>query len=266
MRLGTKIGVTLTFALASSPAWADKIYQVQLYCASSPAATQVFSTTVKTSGVGTTVVCAGVCDGSYVLIDEVIGAFPQEASTALRAQTAQAEADAANGTGTSLADCGLTSCAVDDLGALGSDAEKYESGDVFDEDNLSTDMRTAVGCLRTAVTASGGSVVWSSAYRPNSYQAHLREVWDTWKRIKDNSTAACSSRKESVRTEFKKHALQESQRPAATSNHSGGEAFDATVKMPDGKPTKDELAKGCGLVRPIPVKDPPHYQRTEFKK
>ena len=46
--------------------------------------------------------------------------------------------------------------------------------------------------------------------------------------------------------------------PAEQSRHSGGNAFDATWGALDAGADIDDLARGCGLSRPVPG-DPTHF-------
>ena len=64
----------------------------------------------------------------------------------------------------------------------------------------------------------------NSAYRPQEYQDHLREIWDKWSLLKDSNEEVCREIKKVVESEFTFHKLLGSQRPAVVSNHSRGEA------------------------------------------
>lgn len=105
-----------------------------------------------------------------------------------------------------------------------------------------------------------GNLTVTSAYRPASYQTHLREVWDTWMAIRNRTAPECEGLRAEALIEFTRHQLLESQRPAATSSHSDGRAFDANWRnIPTGE-TIDTIAASCGMVRPWPVRDRVHFQ------
>lgn len=139
----------------------------------------------------------------------------------------------------------------------------FEAGNNIDTANFTAQTRLGVDCLRAAAAAAGASFALTSAFRPAAYQAHLREVRDTWKAVKNLTQIECATIKADVRAEFQRHSLLESQRPAAgnlNAPHSTGIAFDATIRgLPTGQ-TVDSLASGCSLHRPWPVNDPVHFQ------
>lgn len=155
----------------------------------------------------------------------------------------------------------VSTCSVAPLTAVtDSDASNFEAGNTIDTSRLTTKTLNGLNCLQAATVSSGGTFKLTSAYRPVAYQAHLREVWDSWKAIKNRTDIECANLKLEIGAEFIKHALLETQRPAVASPHATGIAFDATLSgLPSGT-TRDSLAASCGLVRPWPVNDPPHYQ------
>ena len=108
--------------------------------------------------------------------------------------------------------------------------------------------QTALTCLQNAVGAAGGSLTVTSAFRPQAYQDHIREVWDKWQAIQNNNSAACAQTKAQVQTEWNRHGL--AFQPAAVSNHTAGNAFDATWNP--GTLNIDQLAGGCNLSRSVP--------------
>lgn len=155
----------------------------------------------------------------------------------------------------------LSGCAVSPITPLTDAAAlRFENGSSLDETNLQPAMQTALGCLRTAVASSGGALNVSSAYRPASYQAHLREVWDKWRLLKDNRETGCAELKVAVGNEFRRHGLLLTQRPAGTSNHSAGGAVDMRSTLP--LATLLNLASGCQLYRPHAVPDPVHFEHN----
>lgn len=138
------------------------------------------------------------------------------------------------------------------------DAIAFEQGNRINLDGLNAQMKVALSCFQQATAAAGGSVSVTSAYRPPAYQAHLREVWDRWQLLRNNRDEGCADRRSEVRAEFQGHELLLTQRPALTSAHSRGEAFDANVTLPPGV-TVDSVAVGCNLYRPLIERDPVHF-------
>ena len=142
-------------------------------------------------------------------------------------------------------------------------AVQFENGNPVDTMNLTPTTQAGLGCMRTRVAQLGGSFTLSSGFRPVSYQAHLREVWDTWMAIRNRTTPECDELKQSVQREFQRHGLLVSQRPAAgnpNAPHARGLAFDASIRNLPGVETVDTVASHCGMYRPWPVNDPVHYQ------
>jgi hypothetical protein len=119
--------------------------------------------------------------------------------------------------------------------------------------------------METAVKNAGGNTsnFVSSAWRPSAYQAHLREVYNKWMELKSKNIAGCSALKDEVEKEVDKHELRglKTQPASPTGKHTTGDAFDLHVGG-IGLPLSrlDELAKGCGLFRPLKAKDPFHFQ------
>lgn len=154
----------------------------------------------------------------------------------------------------------LRTCSVPPLAPLTDPlTEHFEAGNTVDTERLQPAMQTAVDCVQTAVAAAGGNVTVTSAYRPPSYQAHLREVWDKWRLLKDMREPECDELRTTVHNEFMAHHLLSSQRPAAANGpHTQGMAIDMTSTLP----TAEFLAHAasCGLTRPLPATDPVHFQ------
>ncbi|MFC0682560.1 hypothetical protein ACFFGH_32415 [Lysobacter korlensis] len=157
----------------------------------------------------------------------------------------------------------LSNCPVPPLSPITDPAAiSFESGNRIVIDRLVPAAQTGLACMKQAVAQLGGSWSLSSAYRPPSYQTHLREVWDRWKLLRNNTNAECSALKSQVRSEFQGHSLLVSQRPAAgnpNAPHARGIAFDVSIRgLPAGH-TVDTVAASCNMYRPWPVNDPPHY-------
>lgn len=153
----------------------------------------------------------------------------------------------------------LSTCPVPPLTPLtDAVALRFEGGDTVDTTDLQPNMQTALGCLQTAVAGAGGSLHVTSAFRPSSYQQHLREVWDKWRLLRDRREAECQELRTQVQTEFNRHGLLLTQRPASANGpHTRGAAIDMRSTLPlSGFLT---LATGCQLTRPLPATDPVHF-------
>jgi hypothetical protein len=144
-------------------------------------------------------------------------------------------------------------------------AQSFEAGNEIDTSRLRPVMATAMSCLQNAVRGAGGNTsnFLSSAWRPSAYQAHLREVYDKWQKLKGKSIAGCEALKSEVKQEIDKHQLAHStKRPASPiGRHTTGDAFDvnlSTLGIPVSK--VDELAKGCNLYRKFPKDDRVHFE------
>ena len=122
---------------------------------------------------------------------------------------------------------------------------------------LTPGTQTALACLEDAVMANGGMLTLESGYRSQAYQSHLLEVWVKYQTVKDWSSDQCRVVGKNVRDEWKLHRI--ASRPAGVSNHSNGTAFDATWSGLNAGVSIDDLARGCNLSRPFPVKDRVHF-------
>lgn len=83
-------------------------------------------------------------------------------------------------------------------------------------------------CASRFTATVGGSV--TSAYRPASYQSHLKEVHTKWclQGLRSNTDPSCSAVKAEVQGEMSKHGLSCSRPVATNSNHTAGNAIDVT--------------------------------------
>ena len=124
----------------------------------------------------------------------------------------------------------------------------------------------ALAHFQRIITAKGGTVVVTSAYRPPAYQQHLQAVWDKWlHELRDNKVPECQQLRAQVAKEFTRHNLLETQRPVDSSDHTRGLAFDAHVTLPKPKRRSrwlslDRLAHLCLLLRPDIRHDPVHFR------
>ena len=160
-------------------------------------------------------------------------------------------------------------CAVTPLSPLvGADAIAFENGQNVQLGGLTAEMRAAVTCLQTTVIAAGGMFhigtqappvdpnnAISSAYRPAEYQLHLREVWDKWQALRDNTSRACQLIRHVVQNEVNKHSLANlAVRPAGASGaHVEGRAIDVNFGA-TGLTVANVVdhAATCNLVQSVP--------------
>jgi hypothetical protein len=154
---------------------------------------------------------------------------------------------------------GLRTCPVAPLTQITDPAAlAFENGNTVDTADLTADMQTALDCVEQAVGAAGGTVTVNSAYRPSSYQEHLREVWDKWRLLVDRREAECADLRTQVQQEFQRHGLLLAQRPASPNGpHTQGLAVDMRSSLPLQQFLN--LANGCQLYRPLPQNDPVHF-------
>jgi len=129
----------------------------------------------------------------------------------------------------------------------------------------------ALSRFESVVESRGGSFVLTSAYRPATYQSHLRDVWYKWVyELKDNNDPSCADLKASVGNEFTHHSLLLTQHPVTVSDHTLGIGFDAAITLPNIALTKrarrvprvslDRLARLSGVIRPDVRRDPVHFR------
>jgi D-alanyl-D-alanine dipeptidase len=152
-------------------------------------------------------------------------------------------------------------------------AQAFESGDQsYSRAGLTPATARALDRFQRKVLLAGGTIFVTSAWRPAPYQAHLQQVWDKWMlEARNNFAPECSDIRSQVSTEFSRHGLLESQRPASFSDHTRGTAFDAVVSLPRKflsaarrsrrtLLTPDTLALSAGLHRPVMWSDPVHFR------
>lgn len=98
-------------------------------------------------------------------------------------------------------------------------AQQMENGETLIWQN--TDPR-----LQVCAGKKGGSI--SSAYRPQAYQNHLKELHTKWceQGLQSNTDSSCAAVKSQVSAEMSKHGLNCSRPVANVSNHTGGIAVD----------------------------------------
>jgi len=116
---------------------------------------------------------------------------------------------------------------------------------------------TQLACMQNAIGASNGTSRVNSGYRSAPYNKHLQQVWDKWLELLRADRPECAAELTTAENHVKRHELVA--RPADSSAHTRGEAFDLSSGLYDG--ILDVLGFGCGLRRPDPISDPPHFIR-----
>jgi hypothetical protein len=137
-----------------------------------------------------------------------------------------------------------------------------------DLDGLTPNTALALARFQRMVTAAGGAIAVTSAYRPATYQEHLRDVWEKWMvELRYNHDPLCQDLRAEVQDEFRRHTLLESQRPVVSSDHTRGLSFDASIQLPrklrQGRRARvsvDLLARRAGVLRPDIRRDPVHFK------
>jgi hypothetical protein len=146
---------------------------------------------------------------------------------------------------------------------------EQRSGPVVDLDGLTPRTSKALARFEDLVGKRGGSLTLTSAYRPEAYQQHLRDVWYKWMtELKDNQDPSCADLKAEVGGEFTRHQLLPTQHPVLVSDHSLGIGFDAAVALPVQLSKKkrgfrvslDRIAHLAGMMRPDILRDPVHFR------
>jgi hypothetical protein len=143
-------------------------------------------------------------------------------------------------------------------------AKKFENGENIDVEHLTPATKVALECLERAVTNAGGSVTLHSAYRPITYQNHLRDVWDKWQQIKHNVEPQCLQLRNVVAKEMQRHDIRE--RPALGNGpHARGIAFDANINVPSSVQKHfvltDSMLK-CHVRQPRPTAAGRHHYES----
>jgi hypothetical protein len=155
---------------------------------------------------------------------------------------------------------------IDDSDALmmESDADGPSSLNIH---GLTPRTSRALARLARLVAARGGTFTLKSAYRPSTYQWHLRDVWFKWVgELRGNTDPACADLRQQVGDEFTRHRLLATQSPVEVSDHTLGIGFDALIILPSGRrgrrrlATLDALARLSGVLRPDIRRDPVHFR------
>ena len=118
-------------------------------------------------------------------------------------------------------------------------------------------LGTQLACMQNAIGASNGTSRVNSGYRSAPYNEHLQKVWDRWRELLLAQRPECAAELATATNHKNRHELVA--RPANSSDHTRGEAFDLSSGLYDG--ILDVLGFGCGLRRPNPIGDPPHFIR-----
>ncbi len=130
-----------------------------------------------------------------------------------------------------------------------------------DISRLNAEMKAALVCL-TQKTGKAASSFVSSAYRPPAYQAHFKEVWETWKllkKLKGAELVACQTLYAEVKREIGKegHDIEDLKIPPAGRNgpHTRGAAFDVHSWF---IPSVDTFSADCKVYRNLKKEDKIH--------
>ena len=142
--------------------------------------------------------------------------------------------------------------------------------DPVQEGKLNLDMYAKTQCLKSAASAAGITFTVTSAWRPQPYQDHLRDIFDkmTALDLESNQIPACIPVRNAIEKHRAFHGIAVKQngerRPVAIkSKHPVGNAIDASWNSSDAK--IDQVAATCGLCRPyknpkVKGYDKPHFE------
>ena len=111
-------------------------------------------------------------------------------------------------------------------------------------------------CVNEFISQVGGSV--TSAYRPQAYQNHLREVSTKACQLSSNTNEACAEVRAEVMAEMSNHGLPLCGAVAATSRHSSGNAVDISGIVHSSQAVQSAAAESC-LRWSNYTNDPNHY-------
>jgi hypothetical protein len=148
--------------------------------------------------------------------------------------------------------------------------EGFRNGDTVDISGMVPAAARSLARFEKTVDSIGGEISLKSGYRPPAYQAHLKDVWDKWRELRDNTLPECQNLRAEVEQEFTGHHLLLTQTPVSISDHTRGLAFDASVILPPGARLKrrrvnlDSLARLSGFLRPAILADPVHFKFVGF--
>jgi hypothetical protein len=154
----------------------------------------------------------------------------------------------------------IRNCPIAPLTPLSDDSltQYLETHGGVDTTRVTQAIKSALECLIAAVRDAGGDVVVTGGFRTQEYQLHLREVWTKDRLLRRTDDPACDDLRAAVAIEIARHRFGNLQTaPAGSAGlHTQGLALDLTFAGPVNGPA---LAEGCGLCRPIPEVDAPHY-------
>jgi hypothetical protein len=154
------------------------------------------------------------------------------------------------------------------------DAIRFENGDKVRRDKLSATTEKNLVCLEKAVALErpAKTIELNSAWRPQSYQDHLREIYLKMlelDKISNKKNPSCAPIRSAIEAERQGHEIANlrkdgSRKPVGDkSNHTSGNAFDARWTTSDAR--IDELAKVCNLVRPYKDSKKTNYDYPHFE-
>ncbi|MDT8452783.1 MAG: hypothetical protein RQ936_08580 [Gammaproteobacteria bacterium] len=140
------------------------------------------------------------------------------------------------------------------------DALRFEAahGNIADVGIENFHMTTELNCMIDVVDAADGKYELKSGYRPEAYQAHLREVYLAWELLENRRDPECKVLRDEVSVENDAHKL--GFKPAVKSDHTRGLAFDLAISDLSSQQI-DAAADKCVLVRFDPIDDPNHFAR-----
>jgi hypothetical protein len=163
------------------------------------------------------------------------------------------------------------------------DAIRFENGDNIRTDRLTANVILDLQCLRNSLSLENppGTLTVTSAWRPQTYQSHLFEIYTKIKLLDlpaNQANTSCASVRAAIEGERGRHGIanwvtktrvvngvsvttRERNLVGKTSNHRHGTAFDATWSVTDTR--FDALAGRCNVRRNLLNANPPDRPHLE---
>ena len=160
--------------------------------------------------------------------------------------------------------------AIDDnpclpLTELDCEAKKYDTTDPVDEERLTAETKIALAAFRLKIQEKGYVLQVNSAFRPKSYQYHLKEIYMKYHNFRHDDAINCPQLIQTLKNQMLIHKLLTTNlvAPAETAPHATGKCIDISIlngTIDLARDQFDGLADQCGLVRPRKVDDKMHYR------
>ena len=152
------------------------------------------------------------------------------------------------------------------LTPLDCEAKRFDKNGYADIKDLTANTKIALNKFIESLKNIGFNVRVNSGFRSRSYQYHLKEVFQKYKKINSRKQEDCPDTIKKLKQIYNLKGLRSTKLVANPANapHSTGKCVDLTIFDKNNKEVDrlnfDELAKQCGLERPYPTRDKVHYR------